>query len=172
MKNKSILSAGLLFLSLATNHASAVDFSIGGGWPFLVVPEVSIASDDTTQRGYINYKMGLDDGFALGFEQGLDQENHHAIGAFVGALGVQDKNTACPEEQSDDLVESLGSVFGCSLLIIFDEETTNGLGLSYSYNANGLNNAGLRIRFELGYGEGSSSHEKRVDGGFVISYQF
>ena len=123
-------------------------------------------------KWFVNYKMGLDDGFSFGYEQGIDADSNHALGAFIGALGVQDKNNACPKEQSEDLVENLGSALGCSLLIIFDAETTNGLGLSYSYNYNGLNQSGMRIRFELGYGEGSISNEKRVDGGIVISYQF
>jgi len=172
MFNKNILSVSMFFLGLVANNAYSADFTLGVGAPFFVVPEVSIASEDEKKRWFVNYKMGLDDGFSLGYEQGIDSDSNHALGAFIGALGVQDKNSACPNEKSGDLAENLGSAIGCTLLIVFDEETTNGLGLSYSYNFNGLNQSGMRLRFELGYGEGSISHEKRVDGGFVVSYQF
>ena len=55
---------------------------------------------------------------------------------------------------------------------MFDTETTNGVGVSYSYLFSGLNEGGWRVRFELGYGEGSNSNEKRADGGVSISYEF
>lgn len=162
----SMLFLGSLSLP---NKASAVDFTIGGGLPFLVIPEISIASENNEQRWFANYKMGLDDGFSFGFEQGIDIENKHALGIFIGALGVKDDNRPCLQrtDKNDPLKE-----LGCAIFSVFDEETTNGLGLSYSYNFSGLNHSGMRIRFELGYGEGADSQEKRVDGGFSFSYQF
>jgi len=172
MNFKNVLSASLLFIIVISNKATAVDFTLGGGIPFLVVPEVSLASEDEKQRWFINYKMGLDDGFSFGVEHGLGLDNKHAVGVLVGALGVKNNDDVCKDEKSDDIAENLGNAISCGLLIIFSEETTNGLGLSYSYNFNGLNQSGMRLRFELGYGEGSTSHEKRIDGGFVISYQF
>lgn len=174
MKNRNVLWASVLLLSSLSlsSQANTVDFTIGGGLPFFVVPEFSFASDDEKKRYFVNYKMGLDDGFSFGFEQGMDSKNKHALGVFVGALGVRDADMPCSYVKSDDAVENFGKALACSFAKIYDEETTNGVGLSYSYNFKGLNHSGMRIRFELGYGEGSNSHKKRVDGGVVVSYQF
>ena len=174
MKYKSVIFFGaILFGSLSvSNQAKSADFSLGGGLPYFVIPEVSFAANNGEKRWFANYKIGLDDGFSVGFEQGFGVDNKHALGIFVGALGVQDDERPCRYEESNDLAENFGSALGCAIAEAFDEETTNGVGLSYSYNFQGLNHSGMRLRFELGYGEGSNSHEKRFDGGVVISYQF
>ncbi|REL32171.1 hypothetical protein [Thalassotalea euphylliae] len=156
-----------------TSHAEDIDFSLGTGYPYLVIPEVSYSASGGQQRLYANYKLGLDDGFAIGFEHGLDSANQHAIGLLVGAIGAQDDKRPCPNNDDENgIAEGLASVIACSIVEIFDHETTNGIGLSYSYNHHGLNNSGFRIRFEAGYGEGVDSKEKRFDGAVVLSYQF
>ena len=147
--------------------ANDIDLTTGSGYPFLLIAEASIATGDRQQRWFGNYKIGFDDGFSLGFEQGLGAENKHAIGLFVGALGVSDPDS-CSNEDDEFAVVSLG----CIIEEIYDDETTNGVGVSYSYNFNGLNNRGARIRFELGYGEGVDSGEERSDGGIIVSFQF
>jgi hypothetical protein len=181
LKYKTILSSMVISIIPLTAQANEINFSIGGGYPFFVVPEVSLSSDDNQQRWYANYKMGLDDGFSIGFEQAIDNTNKHAIGILAGAIGAREDKTPCPNTDKENntdttpddvFVEAIGSAIGCSLGKIFDEETTNGLALSYSYNFNGLNNSGMRLRVELGYGEGHHSKEKRVDGGIALSYHF
>ena len=165
--------SNLFFCALLLNtmpfivKANEIDFSIGSGYPFLLVAEVSVAAGDRQQRWYGNYKLGLDDGFSLGFEQGLGTDKKHAIGLLVGALGVSDPDS-CSNEDDEFSVVSLG----CIIEEIYDDETTNGVGVSYSYNFNGLNNQGARIRFELGYGEGVDSGEERSNGGVNYSFQF
>ena len=164
--NKLCLGA-LLTICTFSSNANDVNFSIGGGYPYFVIPEVSLSANEGTQRWYANYKLGLDDGFSIGFEHALTADKKHALGLVVGALGVQDDEAECGSTE-----DSLGTIIGCGFVEIFDDETTNGVGLSYSYLFSGLNESGWRARFELGYGEGSDSDEKRMDGGVSISYQF
>lgn len=178
IKRLGILSTLFISALIPATQAKAVDLSIGGGYPFFVIPEMSIATDDAQRRWFANYKMGLDDGFSIGVEQGLDEKNTHAVGMMIGALGVRDDKRPCPAQNnnSGDVLEEIGNTFahtlGCAIGEAFDDKSTDGIGVSYSYNFNGLNNAGMRIRVELGYGKASGSDEKRADGGIVFSYQF
>jgi hypothetical protein len=156
----------LLLLALSTTTAAnGIDFSLGGGYPFIAVPEVSMANADQTQRWHFNYKIGLDDGFTIGFEQALSADKKHAMGLIVGALGVNEDEDRCADTESD---------LSClvSKIFLLDEETTNGVGLSYGYYFSGLNNVGWNVKFEVGYGEGSESHQKRSDASIRIAYQF
>ena len=76
----------------------------------------------------------------MGFEQAISDNNKHAIGLLVGALGNREVDTQCDESQnSDELTAAFANAIGCALAEAFDEETTNGIGLSYSYNFSGLN---------------------------------
>lgn len=167
MKVNSFCLASLLTLCTFSVSANDVSFSIGGGYPYFVIPEVSLSTNAGTQRWYANYKIGFDDGFSVGFEHALTTDKKHALGLVIGALGVQEDDDECGGTE-----DSLGNIIGCGFIEIFDDETTNGLGLSYSYLFSGLNESGWRVRFDLGYGEGSYSNEKRADGGVSVSYQF
>ncbi|MFT4929102.1 MAG: hypothetical protein ACI8WB_005232 [Phenylobacterium sp.] len=168
------LTAMVPMSSLAESQDSAeiandIDFSIGGGYPYIGVVEVSVAADEGQRRFYANYKLGWDDGFSAGFEQAIDDGNHHAFGVMVGALGIKDSDEGCENDVHDD------GIF-CIFAELLDDRTTNGVGLSYSYNHRGLNNRGVRVRFELGYGKTSHRHRGedsgRVDGGINVTYQF
>lgn len=180
MKKLGLQSAGALTLCLmsALSQAQEVSFSIGGGLPFLLTPEVSYASPASGSRWYANYKMGLDDGFSAGYEKALDRDNKHALGIVVGAFAVRDDDRPCEvaDNNEDNLASQIGfeigSALGCALSKAFDDETINGIGLTYSYQFNGLNEAGWRVRFELGHGEGARSKENSTSGGFIASYQF
>ncbi|REL28976.1 hypothetical protein DXX93_15485 [Thalassotalea euphylliae] len=155
------------------SQANDIDFSLGTGYPYFIIPEVSFPINNARQRLYANYKIGLDDGFSVGFEHSLTTDNTHAIGILAGAIGARDDERPCPNTADNDSSSaSLGEAIACGLLEVFDDETTNGVGLSYSYNHNGLNHSGFRIRFELGYGKGKDSDESRADAGIILSYQF
>ena len=168
LKKSNLLLYVLLLSTLPfIVKANEVDFSLGTGYPFLLIAEASIATGDRQQRWFGNYKIGLDDGFSLGFEQGLGDQNRHALGLFVGALGVSDPDSCSSDDEEPGLIN-----LGCIIEEIYDDETTNGLGVSYSYHFNGLNNRGARIRFELGYGEGVDSGEERSEGGISYLFQF
>ncbi|MBH0058504.1 hypothetical protein I6F65_16240 [Pseudoalteromonas sp. SWXJZ94C] len=169
MKTKILL----LTLSIASYSSAAneVSFSIGGGYPYLVIPEVSLSANDDTQRWYANYKLGLDDGFSAGFEQAVSDNKKHAFGALVGAIGARDTDQKC-ESLTNDVATDFANTLGCVIGGIFDEETTNGIGLTYSYSFNGLNSAGFRLELDVGYGKASDSNEKRADGGISVSYEF
>ena len=158
-----LIGAGALLLAGLPTLAKAQDvtFTIGGGVPFFVVPEVSYAVADSQQRWFAQYKAGFEDGFAVGFEQGVGN-NKHAIGFLVGAIGISDGDEPCTPSSS--LV--------CAFSGLFEFEITNGAGLSYSYYYDGLDNPGWRLRFEAGYGEGNKSGVKQAGGGFTVSYQF
>ncbi|WKE66328.1 hypothetical protein PVT67_03495 [Gallaecimonas kandeliae] len=169
--SKTLLFTTLLLASQA-GKAAEFHFSIGGGFPYLAVPEVSLANGDS-QRWYANYKLGVDDGFSLGFEQGLGEDDHHALGLFAGAVGIRHNDPdICKEPSSGDLGQDLGNALSCAYASGFSWETVNGVGLSYSYNRHGLNQRGFRIRFEFGYGEGHRSHNKKAAGNLMFSYQF
>ncbi|MGS0534883.1 hypothetical protein [Pseudoalteromonas sp. SaAl2] len=166
-----LLIATTLLLTVTNSYANDVSFSIGGGYPYFVVPEVSLSTNEGNQRWYANYKIGLDDGFSIGVEHAISDNKKHAVGLVVGALGIQDNEDECRTDD-ESLSGSIGSIFGCALSEVFDEETTNGIGVSYSYLFRGLNEPGWRMRLDLGYGEGRDSNEKRPDAGITFSYQF
>ena len=179
MKKKLLAYSAFIIATMPfMSHSADVSYSIGAGIPFFLVPEISLASSDGSQRWYANYKLSLDDGFSIGFEQSVSDNNKHAIGLLIGALGIQDDDRPChADKKSDnDLADGVIDVIACSVVDVLnevlDEETVNGLGVSYSYNFSGLNQAGMRIRMELGYGEGTNSNEKNASGGINFSYQF
>jgi hypothetical protein len=171
LTKKTLFTALVIFSTPLFSQASNVDFTLGAGYPFFAVPEISLATNDAKQRWFANYKVGLDDGFSAGFEHGLGDENKHAVGVFAGALGMRDDDRPC-DTSNESVSIILSAIISCAISDAFDYETTNGVGLSYSYNFSGLNKSGVRLRLEAGYGEGSKTNEKRFDGGVYISYQF
>ena len=159
------LISGLLlpFASVAEN-----EWSVGllTGVPFYLTPEVSYQSQVSEVRYYANLKLGLDSGGAVGFETPFSANKKHALGAFIGSVGIRDDDNDCPDD--DDVIAALA----CSLGNIFDYERVDGIGVSYSYNFNKLNNRGWYTRFELGYGKGEESNRNLTSGSFFIGYQF
>jgi hypothetical protein len=141
--------------------ANDIKFNVGVGYPFFSKLEIAKSINENQDRIFANYKVGLDDGFSLGYEHAIDLEQHHAFGVVVGAIGARDGDGNC---NNTDIFCDIGD--------LFDNDTTNGLAISYSYNINGLNKSGLKLSFELGYGKASHLNEKRVDGGVSLSYQF
>lgn len=160
---RNLLITGSLLTPTQLSFANEFSFSIGAGYPFIVVPEVALSSADNTQRWHINYKAGLDDGFSLGYEQAVFSSRYHALGAVVGAIGIREDDTPCDTEQSS---------VSCIVSNIFDEETINGAAFTYGYYFSGLNSSGWHVKFEAGYGEGSQSKEKRASASIRFSYQF
>lgn len=160
------MKKGLILLSLCfapTVFANDVNFSLGAGYPYFVVPEVSWSNTDN-QRWYAKYNLGLDDGFSVGFEYALDPNQQHSIGLLAGAVGVRDIDDCDKDDGLSGLACALGS--------IFDEHSIQGAALSYSYSANGLNQPGWRFRLEAGYGRVSADDNNYAGGNATISYQF
>lgn len=160
---KRTLFCGLLILVSAPALANDFGFSIGGGYPFFVVPEVSVNNTDRDSRWYVNYKVGLDDGFSIGYEQAVFENSKHAMGAFLGAIGIHEEDLPCSGQTEE---------IECILDKLFDEEVTNGVGFSYTYFFKTINSTGWYFRAEAGYGEGAESKVKRSDASIRISYQF
>ena len=160
---RNLLITGVLITPIQLSFANELAFSFGAGYPFIVVPEVSLSNADNTQRWHINYKAGLDDGFSLGFEQAVFSSKHHALGAVVGAIGVREEDAPCANGQSSA---------SCIVANIFDEETINGAAFTYGYYFSGLNSSGWHVKFEAGYGEGSQSKEKHTSASIRFGYQF
>ncbi len=161
--SKMPLLCSLLLLFTAPTLAKDLNFSMGGGYPFIAVPEVSITNTEQSSRLHLNYKAGLDDGFSLGFEQAISKNNKHAVGVFIGAIGIHEENSPCSAQ---------AQAVDCLIDRLFDEEVTNGLGLSYGYYFGAINNQGWHLKLEAGYGEGQKSKVKRSDASIRISYQF
>ncbi len=160
---KRTLLCGLLLLFATPTLANDLNFSLGGGYPFVAVPEVSIINTEQHSRWHVNYKVGLDDGFSLGFEQAISENNKHAVGVFLGAIGVHEEDSPCSDQ---------AQAIDCLIGNLFDEEVTNGLGLSYAYYFSAINNDGWHVKLEAGYGEGQKSETRRNDASIRISYQF
>ena len=176
MKKAPLVAALLAGVLNVNQQAEAVDFSAGIGYPFFLVPEVSITGSSGNHRLYANYKLGLDDGFALGIEQAIDNAGHNAVGVFAGAVGIYDDGekdcNSADEQNASDVADAVGCAIASAMVEAFDDEAINGIGVSYSYNSNGLNNTGWRVRLELGYGKSDNSKEKSSGGAVVVSYQF
>ena len=156
----TVLMLGTLSIAPA---AAELDFSIAGGYPFVLVPEVSWSTKDRSQRWHVNYKAGLDDGISVGFEQSLSADNRHRFGVVVGAIGIKNEENPCAEQQG---------VLACVLANIFDEETINGVGVTYSFYLDELAHSGWHVKLEGGYGEGSKSDTKNTGASIRIGYQF
>ncbi|MBQ4864722.1 hypothetical protein J8L98_23850 [Pseudoalteromonas sp. MMG013] len=154
--HKKIFAYSALIVStfIYSAQAKAVDLSLGGGYPFLVVPTISLTNSDI--RYYANYKAGLDDGFSLGAEI---LNGKHKYGAFIGAVGARKTDARCSD-----------STLLCTSL--FDHQTTQGIGLSYEYHLSSNLNSGWAVRLEAGYGEESYDYEKRTDGNIQFIYHF
>jgi hypothetical protein len=167
-----LAGASLLIPSQANAAPNDVSFTLGTGFPYVGSLEASMPAFEGNQRWFANYKIGLDDGFSLGFEHALDDDKHHAIGVMYGALGIRNDDTDCPESEENTVESFFGVIIGCSLAAAFDWETINGVGLSYSYNVSGLNNAGWRFRVEGGSGKGAVSDKTHSSASFIASYQF
>ncbi|GEK09640.1 hypothetical protein [Pseudoalteromonas peptidolytica] len=154
-----------LFCSLSS-LANPVEFSVGTGYPFFGQLEVSVPQAQNQSKWYGSYRIGLDDGLLLGYERAVSANNKHAVGVVAGALGARDVGPAC--EEDDDVVCGIFE----PIINLFDDETTNGVGLSYSYYFSSINQRGWHVKFIAGYGESSDSNKKRADGSVAISYQF
>lgn len=73
--------------------------------------------------------MGPEDGFSIGL-QGVDN-NIHAVGIVVSALGVQDNSRSCSNNYLDENIGSeVVNQIGCAIAKAFSDKSTNGVGLS------------------------------------------
>lgn len=171
MKTKLLLLA-LPLMSFST-LAADVNFSIGAGMPYFLIPEVSMPTDDKTQRLYANYKIGLDDGFSVGFEKAVSDNRKHSFGALLGALGVRDTNVPCEStsNQSSSIFIDVDAL-GCALDQIFDDKTVNGLGITYGYSFNGLNSRGFRLVIGVGYGKRNDIDKNGAAGSISLNFEF
>jgi len=168
-------------LSFVSSSAKAVDFSIGGGYPFFIIPEVSYLDKDTNIKWYANLKIELDGGGpSIGFEKRLSLPNH-AVGMLFGAIGMQDlpKNkweSEVPSNSNESIdiqIPEKVDMTGWNLDIdIKTEETLVGLAASYSYSLTPLKDSTWYIRVESGYGQGRDTHKKAVKHSINLSYQF
>ena len=152
---KLLLGISALVCLPHNSLANGLDFSLGGGWPFLFTPTVSTTHKDIEY--YVNFKLGLDSGFSLGAEK---QFGNHVYGVFIGAVGARNTNSRCHNTDDCDFI-----------LFEFENETTQGLGLSYEYRFNTARE-GWALRVESGYGEESRHNEKRFDGNVQLVYHF
>jgi len=177
MKKRLLLTTALTLCNLPFAQASDVNFSLAAGWPYVFNPEISFNSPESNRRWFANYRMGFDDGFSIGMEQGVG-DTPHALGIVAGAIGVDKKDDNCTEldDLDGDAADVIGGVIGgalvCGFNAIFDDQTVLGIAGTYSYHFSGHNNDGWSIRAELGYGEASETNEKKVAGGVYIRYQF
>lgn len=168
-----LLALGLTVVFSPTDaQANDLSFTTGVGYPYFVTLEGSMAANNDQDRWYLNYNMGLDDGFALGFERGYGEGNNHAFGGFVGAVGMYNGDDCVVDKDEDNIGALFGQTLGCALAEAFDDETLNGAGLSYSYYFSSINQSGWRVRLQAGYGKASKSDEKRGAGTIMVSYQF
>jgi len=168
MEFKKIALTLIFFITFhhSISKAEGFSFSLGAGYPYLLVPEVSINPEKSEIRWFANYKLGLGGpALSLGFEKPFSEDKRHSVGFLIGGIGQSDDETPC-----ELLYQELCALSG--LAWDFDLENTNGVAVMYTYNADGLNNSGWRYSVIIGYGEGQDSGESKADGSVNISYQF
>ena len=152
------LRVSLIALTCFSSNSIAqdIDVSLGSGWPFFLVPTVSTKYDDVEL--YVNYKLGLDDGFTLGAQK---QYENHVVGIFLGAVGARDAEYSCEDELTCPIIR----------LALTDAQTTQGIGMSYEYRLN-TSREGWAFRVEAGYGKESQNDTNRFDGNAQVVYHF
>jgi hypothetical protein len=153
----------LVVLSSKTCLASDFKFSLGAGYPFFLVPGVSILAADQKQKWTFNYKAGLSDGFSLAYERSVSENDKHAAGIVIGTIGVIDDDEVCDE---------LDMAVACIVANIFDEESVDGLAVSYNYYFSDIASRGLFIKMEAGWGESRETNQSESVGSIRIGYQF
>ncbi|MGB3725835.1 MAG: hypothetical protein WA981_08720 [Glaciecola sp.] len=159
IKKIGMCSAALLcsaYGSVAQAQSNDVSYSVATGWPFVLVPTISI--ENNNYEYYANYKVGVDDGFSIGAQR---VSGNHVYGTFIGALGARSSNYAC---EADALCDSF-------VIRFTDRKTTQGVGVSYEYRINS-NKQGWAIRLEAGYGEESRNNDRRADANIQAVYHF
>lgn len=148
------------------------NFALSTGAPFFVTPEVSYQPTNSDIRYYGNIKLGLDNGGAIGFDMPVSENNKHALGLFVGSVGVRDGETECSNKNPSNLGEVLGHTIGCALADALDWERVDGIGMSYQYGFNQSGKDGWFTRVELGYGKGADSDRNLTAASILLGYQF
>lgn len=166
MKTRMLCLVSGLLLSSSVAAKSSWSAGLLTGVPFYLTPEVSYQATNSDTRYYGSIKLGFDSGAAIGFERPFSANKKHAFGAFVGTLGIRDGDDDCTHD--GDIIDALA----CSIANVFDYERVDGIGLSYSYNFNQLNESGWYTRFEIGHGKGEESERNLTSGSFFIGYQF
>jgi hypothetical protein len=169
MEFKKVTLAIVLFITFhhSISQAEGFSFSLGTGYPYLLVPEVSFNPEKSEIRWFANFKLGLGgEAISLGIEKTFSEDNRHSIGFLIGGIGQSDDETPCTQIYEGQCLLAGGLSFD------FDLENTNGFAAMYTYNSEGLNNSGWRYSIIFGYGEGENSGESKAGGSVNISYQF
>lgn len=160
---KKFSALALIAITAPTCAAADFQFSIGAGYPFFIVPEVSLLTQDNRQKWTINYKAGLDDGFSLAYERSVTDNNRHTIGLVAGTIGIIDDDNVCNE---------LETAIACIIASAFDEQSVDGVAASYSYYFNDMSSQGAYIKMEAGWGESRDTDESETVASIRIGYQF
>lgn len=149
-------------------NAKEFDVSLGVGAPYFLVAEVSTAVNNDYKL-YLNYKYGLDDGYSLGLDKAVFNDNH-LLGLFIGAVGT--KSTGCVYNDSEDLLNDVSKYLVSCQLAVIKQKTLNGLGVSYSYAYGGINNSGFILKLDMGSGTNSYIDGYQSTAGITVLYSF
>ncbi|MDA8621748.1 hypothetical protein N9L48_03785 [Psychrosphaera sp.] len=180
MRNKALYIFTLFssFSFFAQAEQNDWNFTMGSGFPYFATVGTNYELDDVSNI-FVNYKIGLDDGFSIGYEKALGNRRH-SIGGYVGAVGIKDDE--CEDidtteySNSDDLgtiiSAPIGHTLGCALSAAFGNESTQGLAVFYGYSSTGLNESGWKLRLEAGYGENKNRENNVGHLNFSARYQF
>lgn len=147
--------------------ANDVAFSIGSGFPYVLSAEAAYVTNSGKRRWYGNYKASIDSGFSLGMENSMSENNKHALGFFLGAVGLKKGKAPCDNEEVDNLIVAAL----CGVADAYEWDSLRGLGVTYSYSFNTLSRNGWKLGTGLGYGK-SNSEVKGFTGQLNFSYQF
>jgi len=165
--SRNAISVILFVGSMSYSNLSAAkpSFSIGSGYPYF--GNVELAGGDNQNRYFLQAKVSLaETGYTLGWDHSVSDDNKQSLGVVIGSVGIKDNTDNCSEQSSN------GDNPFCSLADILDDEDVRGVGLTYGYHFNGLNQSGFRVRLTLGYGESAQTHHKNTVGGVALQYQF
>ncbi|BBN82408.1 hypothetical protein PA25_23930 [Pseudoalteromonas sp. A25] len=157
----------------ANSSESTMGYSLGVGFPYVLNAEIGSYSDD----GGLYFQVGqsFDVGFTFGWERVVSDNDKHALGLVVGAVGIKASNREAECEKDKD--PSIGGILGCALgsaiSQAFDEKSVYGLGVSYSYSfSRAYHESGWKMRAMAGYGEQRASKENEAAASIAFRYQF
>ncbi|MBD1581227.1 hypothetical protein [Pseudoalteromonas sp. S16_S37] len=160
-------------IASANSQESKIGYSLGTGFPYVLNAEIGSYSEDGGM--YFQVGQSLDVGFTFGWERVISDNDKHALGLVVGAIGVKasDRESECEKDKEPSVGGVIGCAIGSAFLQTFDRKSIYGLGVSYSYSfSRAYHDKGWKMRVIAGYGEQRASKENEASASIAFRYQF
>ncbi|NOU52546.1 hypothetical protein HG263_18750 [Pseudoalteromonas sp. JBTF-M23] len=169
----ALITSAYTSIASADTQQSTVGYSIGTGLPYFINAEIGSYSPEGGM--YFQVGQSLDVGFTFGWERVVSDNNKHALGLVVGAVGVKASNREieCEKDKDPSIGGAIGCAFASAFSEVFDRRSIYGLGVSYNYSfARAYHERGWKMRVMAGYGEQRASKENEATASIAFRYQF